>query len=51
MYVWILVPRGGSLRSAFVEFNLVDSPDGTFDVLHSHETLVQGQVVTHRILS
>ena len=46
----MFVPRSGPLRSAFVELHLVDGPDGSFDVLHSHETFVQRQVVTNRIL-
>jgi hypothetical protein len=31
-------------------FNLVDGPDGALDVLHSHEALVEGQVVSHSVL-
>ena len=44
------LPRSGPLRPPFVEFNLVHGPDCSFDVLHSHETFVQRQVVTNRIL-
>jgi hypothetical protein len=46
----MVVPRSGPLRSALVELHLVDGPDGSFDVLHSHETLVQRQIVTHCVL-
>ena len=46
----MFVPRSGPLRSAFVELHLVDGPDGSFDVLHSHETFVQRQVVAHCVL-
>lgn len=38
------------LRSSFVKLHLVNSPHGSFDVLHSHEALVQTKVVSHRIL-
>ena len=31
-------------------FHLVDGPDGALDVLHSHEALVQRQVVPYSVL-
>jgi len=38
------------LRTLWVEFSFVNSPDGSFDVLDSNEKLVQTQVVSHRVL-
>ena len=44
------VPRCGPLRPSLVKLHLVDGPDGSFDVLDAHETFVQRQVVTDRVL-
>jgi hypothetical protein len=33
-----------------VVLNLIDSPDGTLDILHTHEALVERQVVPHGVL-
>ena len=33
-----------------MEFDLVDGPNGALDVLDAHETLMQRQVVTNRVL-
>lgn len=38
------------LGPPFVELNLVDGPNGPFDVLDPHETLVERQVVSDGIL-
>jgi hypothetical protein len=31
-------------------FNLIDCPDGTLDILHTHEALVEGQIVPNGVL-
>lgn len=38
------------LWAAPVEFQFIHSPHGTFHVLHTHETLVETEVVSHGIL-
>lgn len=45
-----LVP-GDPLGSPPLVLHLVHRPHGAFHVLHAHKTLVQAQVVTHRVLT
>ena len=46
----LVLPGSRPLRSPFVEFDLVDGPNGALDVLDAHETFVQRQVVAYRVL-
>ena len=39
-----------SLGPAAVVLDLIDSPDGTLDILHAHEALVEGQIVPNGVL-
>ena len=52
--VWMsvsLLPRGrASLRPPSMVLDLINSPDGTLDVLHAHEALVEGQIVPNGVL-
>lgn len=45
------IPSRAALRSSLVKFNLVDSPNRSFDVLDAHETFVKGEVVADGILN
>ena len=38
-----------SLRSPLVKLHLIDGPNGSFDILDSHETLVETQVVSNSV--
>ena len=38
------------LRPSSMIFNLIDSPNGTLDILHAHEALVEGQIVPNGVL-
>ena len=45
-----LLWRCAPLRSPSVILNLIHGPDGSFDVLHTHEALVQAQIMTDGVL-
>lgn len=42
--------RRASLWAPFVKLHLVDCPHGALNVLHTHETFVERQVVSHCVL-
>ena len=47
----VVLPSGrSSLGPAAVVLDLIDSPDGTLDILHAHEALVEGQIVPNGVL-
>ena len=46
-----LLPCSSSpLRPSSMIFNFIDSPNGTLDILHAHEALVEGQIVPNGVL-
>ena len=45
-----LVALGGALMAPPVELHLVHRPHGALHILHPAEALVQGEVVSHRVL-
>ena len=48
---WFLPCGTASLGAASVELNLVNGPDSSFYVLHSHKAFVETEIVSHGVLT